>query len=73
MITDISKPPSIGLRSEAYFYPKCPCPRGLFVVHADPITHDAGPRRAAPRSVRVRDGKKLVTDGPFAATKKAID
>jgi hypothetical protein len=30
----------------------------------------APPRRA--RTVRVRDGKKLVTDGPFAATKEAI-
>jgi hypothetical protein len=30
----------------------------------------APPRRA--RSVRVRGGKKLVTDGPFAATKEAI-
>jgi hypothetical protein len=36
------------------------------------ITGDqlAAPRRA--RSVQVRDGKKLVTDGPFAATKEAI-
>jgi hypothetical protein len=30
----------------------------------------APPRRA--RSVRVRDGKKMVTDGPFAETKEAI-
>ena len=30
----------------------------------------APPRRA--RSVRVRDGKRLVTDGPFAETKEAI-
>jgi hypothetical protein len=30
----------------------------------------APPRRA--RSVRVRDGKTLVTDGPFAETKEAI-
>ena len=30
----------------------------------------APPRRA--RSVRVRGGKKLVTDGPFAETKEAI-
>jgi hypothetical protein len=30
----------------------------------------APPRRA--RSVRVRGGKKLVTDGPFVATKEAI-
>ena len=30
----------------------------------------APPRRA--RSVRVREGKKLVTDGPFAATKEAV-
>jgi hypothetical protein len=30
----------------------------------------APPRRA--RSVRVRDGKKLVTDGPFAETKEAV-
>jgi hypothetical protein len=36
------------------------------------ITGDqlAPPRRA--RSVRVRDGKKLVTDGPFAETKEAV-
>jgi len=30
----------------------------------------APPRRA--RSVRVRDGKAIVTDGPFVATKEAI-
>jgi hypothetical protein len=30
----------------------------------------APPRRA--RSVRVRDGKTLVTDGPFAETKEAV-
>ena len=30
----------------------------------------APPRRA--RSVRVRDGKRMVTDGPFAETKEAI-
>ena len=30
----------------------------------------AAPRRA--RSVRVRDGKPLVTDGPFAETKEAV-
>ena len=30
----------------------------------------AGPRRA--RSVRVRGGKKSVTDGPFAETKEAV-
>ena len=30
----------------------------------------APPRRA--RSVRVRGGKKLVTDGPFAETKEAV-
>jgi hypothetical protein len=30
----------------------------------------APPRRA--RSVRVREGKKLVTDGPFAETKEAV-
>ena len=30
----------------------------------------APPRRA--RSVRVRGGKKMVTDGPFVATKEAI-
>ncbi|HEY1369408.1 MAG TPA: YciI family protein [Gaiellaceae bacterium] len=36
------------------------------------ITGDqlAPPRRA--RSVRVREGKKLVTDGPFAETKDAV-
>jgi hypothetical protein len=36
------------------------------------ITGDqlAPPRRA--RSVRVRDGKTLVTDGPFAETKEAV-
>jgi len=36
------------------------------------ITGDqlAPPRRA--RSVRVRDGKPLVTDGPFAETKEAV-
>ena len=30
----------------------------------------APPRRA--RSVRVRDGKRIVTDGPFAETKEAV-
>ena len=30
----------------------------------------APPRRA--RTVRVRDGKKVVTDGPFAETKEAV-
>jgi hypothetical protein len=30
----------------------------------------AGPRRA--KSVRVREGKKLVTDGPFAETKEVV-
>jgi hypothetical protein len=30
----------------------------------------APPRRA--KSVRVRDGKRLVTDGPFAETKEAV-
>jgi hypothetical protein len=30
----------------------------------------APPRRA--RSVRVRDGKTVVTDGPFATTKEAL-
>ncbi|HET8893406.1 MAG TPA: YciI family protein [Gaiellaceae bacterium] len=30
----------------------------------------APPRRA--RSIRVRDGKTLVTDGPFAETKEAV-
>jgi hypothetical protein len=30
----------------------------------------APPRRA--RSVRIREGKKLVTDGPFATTKEAV-
>ena len=30
----------------------------------------APPRRA--RSVRVRDGKKMVTDGPFTETKEAV-
>ncbi len=36
------------------------------------ITGDqlAPPRRA--RSVRIRDGKALVTDGPFAETKEAV-
>ena len=36
------------------------------------ITGDqlAPPRRG--RSVRVRDGRKLVTDGPFAETKEAV-
>jgi hypothetical protein len=36
------------------------------------ITGDqlAPPRRA--RSVRVRDGKRLVTDGPFTETKEAV-
>jgi hypothetical protein len=40
--------------------------RGIWVT-GDQI---APPRRA--RSVRVRDGKTLVTDGPFAETKEAV-
>ena len=40
--------------------------RGIWVT-GDQL---APPRRA--RSVRVREGKKLVTDGPFVATKEAI-
>jgi hypothetical protein len=40
--------------------------RGIWVT-GDQL---APPRRA--RSVRVRDGKKMVTDGPFAETKEAI-
>ena len=37
--------------------------------------HQRGERRAPPRrarSVRVRDGKALVTDGPFTETKEAV-
>jgi hypothetical protein len=40
--------------------------RGIWVT-GDQL---APPRRA--RTVRVRDGKRLVTDGPFAETKEAI-
>jgi hypothetical protein len=40
--------------------------RGIWVT-GDQL---APPRRA--RSVRVRDGKTMVTDGPFAETKEAI-
>jgi hypothetical protein len=40
--------------------------RGIWVT-GDQL---APPRHA--RSVRVRDGKKLVTDGPFVETKEAI-
>jgi hypothetical protein len=40
--------------------------RGIWVT-GDQL---APPRRA--RTVRVRDGKTLVTDGPFAATKEVI-
>jgi hypothetical protein len=40
--------------------------RGIWVT-GDQL---APPRRA--RSVRVREGKKLITDGPFVATKEAI-
>ena len=40
--------------------------RGVWVT-GDQI---APPRRA--RTIRVRDGKTLVTDGPFAETKEAI-
>jgi hypothetical protein len=40
--------------------------RGMWVA-GDQL---APPRRA--RSVRVRDGKPMVTDGPFAETKEAI-
>jgi hypothetical protein len=40
--------------------------RGIWVT-GDQL---APPRRA--RTVRVRDGKKLVTDGPFVETKEAV-
>jgi hypothetical protein len=40
--------------------------RGIWVT-GDQL---APPRRA--RSVRVRDGKKVITDGPFAETKEAV-
>ena len=40
--------------------------RGIWVT-GDQL---APPRRA--RSVRVRDGKKMVTDGPFTETKEAV-
>ena len=40
--------------------------RGIWVT-GDQL---APPRRA--RSVRVRDGKSIVTDGPFAETKEAV-
>jgi hypothetical protein len=40
--------------------------RGIWVT-GDQL---APPRRA--RSIRVRDGKPLVTDGPFAETKEAV-
>jgi hypothetical protein len=40
--------------------------RGIWVT-GDQLTP---PRRA--RSVRVRDGKTIVTDGPFAETKEAV-
>jgi hypothetical protein len=40
--------------------------RGMWVT-GDQL---APPRRA--RSVRVRDGKRVVTDGPFAETKEAV-
>ena len=40
--------------------------RGVWVT-GDPL---APPRRA--RSVRVRDGKAIVIDGPFAETKEAV-
>jgi hypothetical protein len=40
--------------------------RGMWVT-GDQLTP---PRRA--RTVRVRDGKKIVTDGPFVETKEAV-
>jgi hypothetical protein len=40
--------------------------RGIWQI-GDQLTP---PRRA--RTVRVRDGKRLVTDGPFAETKEAV-
>ena len=40
--------------------------RGIWVT-GDQL---APPRRA--RTIRVRDGKKLVTDGPFVETKEAV-
>src|ERR1700675_4158488 len=46
--------------------------RGELAARGSWITGDhlAPPRRA--RSVRVRDGKAIVTDGPFAETKEAV-
>ena len=40
--------------------------RGIWVAG----DHLAPPRRA--RSIRVRDGKRIITDGPFAETKEVV-
>lgn len=45
----------------------CLCALRVLRVKGDQL---APPRRA--RSVRVRDGKPMVTDGPFTETKEAV-
>ncbi len=48
-------------------------PRCVVVLRASPSRRSgqlAPPRRG--RSVRVRDGKAVVTDGPFAESKEAV-
>jgi hypothetical protein len=59
---DPSEPPS----DEGFWWVDDLQARGIWQI-GDQL---APPRRA--RSVRVRDGKTLVTDGPFVETKEAI-
>jgi hypothetical protein len=62
-----SEPDSAGLPEEKGFpWLDDLQERGIWVT-GDQL---APPRRA--RSVRVRDGKTVVTDGPFAETKEAV-
>ena len=65
---DTTAEPAPGTRPEPEGFPWLDDlqARGLWKI-GDQL---APPRRA--RSVRVRDGKRIVTDGPFAETKEAI-
>jgi len=57
--------------------------RAMHLINRPPRSRDRPPRERVPgrdqlapprraRTVRVRDGKALVTDGPFAETKEAV-
>lgn len=60
------EPPAEGTPEEPFPWVDDLRARGIWIT-GDQL---APPRRA--RTVRVRDGKKLVTDGPFTETKEAV-